>query len=273
MYYYENRRKKGIYLWIVLLILCVMILNMPPVKNSRALHAFGRIANNISLPFKYVFNGIYGNSTAGLYGFFRLKGIQQENEALKKEISEYKARNILLDEMSRENEKLRGALSFRSRSFGARLLSAEIIGRNGSNWFNMIEINRGSADHVAADSAIINEEGLVGRVFEVSQFSSKVLLITDPSSAVSVLDAETGDMGIAAGNSIGPLRILYMSATAAVKEGDKIVTSGMSDIFPKGVIIGTVRSASKKDYDIFQKVNVGPAVNFSRLDKVFVIVK
>ncbi len=80
-------------------------------------------------------------------------------------------------------------------------------------------------------------------------------------------------MGIAAGNSIGPLKIQYMSATAAIKEGDKIVTSGMSDIFPKGILIGTVRSVSKRDYDIFQKVDVNAAVIFSKLDKVFVVAK
>jgi rod shape-determining protein MreC len=273
MYYHESGRRKGVYLWIAVLILFVVMLNIPSVRQSKPVRALGVIASDISFPFKYVFTGIYKNSTAGVRGFFRLKGIQKENETLKSELAEYKAKIVLLDDLSRENEKLRGALYFRSRSFIPRLLPAEIIARSGSSWFNMIEINRGSADNIAPDSAVINEEGLVGRVFEVSQFSSKVLLITDPSSAVSVLDAETGDMGIAAGNSIGPLKVLYMSATASVKEGEKIVTSGMSDIFPKGVTVGTVRSVSKKDYDIFQKVSINPAVNFSRLDKVFVIAK
>lgn len=271
--YYESGRRKGVYVWIVVLILFIVILNIPRVRHSRPLNAIGSLASNISFPFKYVFSGIYENSTGGVRGFFGLRGAQKENEKLKSEISEYKAKVVLLDDLSRENEKLRGALSFRSRSFIPRLLAAEIIARSGSTWFNMIEINRGSADNVNADSAVINQEGLVGRVFEVSRFSSKVLLVTDPSSAVSVLDSETGDMGIAAGNSIGPLKVQYMSATASVKEGDRIVTSGMSDIFPKGVLVGTVRSVSKKDYDIFQKVSINPAVNFSRLDKVFVIAK
>ena len=273
MYYYERGRKKSVYLWIVVLVIFIVILNIPVVRRSKPLRTVRVLASNISFPFKYVFNGVYENSTAGTRNFFRLKGIQKENEKLKKEISEYMAKIVLFNELSRENEKLRSALSFRSKSFVSRLLPAEIIGRSGSNWFNVIEINRGSADKIAADSAVLNEEGLVGRVFEVSNFSSKVLLITDPSSAVSVLDTETGDMGIAAGNSIGPLKIKYMAATAAVKVGDKIITSGMSEIFPKGVIVGIVRSVSKKDYDIFQKVDVNPAVNFSRLDKVFVIAK
>jgi rod shape-determining protein MreC len=80
-------------------------------------------------------------------------------------------------------------------------------------------------------------------------------------------------MGIASGNSMGPVKIKYMSSNADVRVGDKIITSGMSDIFPKGIIVGFVRSIDKKDYDVFQKVEVSPAVRFSRLDKVFVVAK
>ncbi len=271
--YYESGRRKGVYLWIAVLILLVAALNIPSVRHSRPVRGLRIIANNASFPLKYVLGGIYERSTSGIGAIFSLRGAQKENEKLKGEISEYKAKIVLLDQSSRENEKLRGALSFRARSFVPRLLPAEMIARSGGSWFNLIEINRGSADNIAADSAVINDEGLVGRVFEVSKFSSKVLLITDPSSAVSVIDSETGDMGIAAGNSIGPLKVLYMSATASVKPGDRIVTSGMSEIFPKGVVVGSVGSVSKKDYDIFQKVSVKAAVNFSRIDKVFVISK
>jgi rod shape-determining protein MreC len=274
MYYYESgRKRKGVYFWIVFIVLLVVFLNMPSVKRSKPLHSFKVLSSNVLFPFKYVFTGIYENSTGGVREFFRIKGVQQENEKLQAEVAEYKAQIVLLNGLASENDRLRGALSFRAKSFISRLLPAEIIGRSGSNWFNVVEINRGSADNVVADSAVINDEGLVGRVFDVSKFSSKVLLITDPSSAVSVVDATTGDMGIASGNSMGPLKILYIAATAAVKEGDKISTSGMSDIFPKGVTVGMVRSVSKKDYDIFQKVSVGTAVNFSKLDKVFVIAK
>jgi rod shape-determining protein MreC len=273
MYYQGSERRKSIYFWIAILAVCVIILNIPAVKHSKPLHAVRALAGAASFPVKYVFNGLYDNTAAGFGNIFRLRSAEKENEKLKAELNEYKARSVMLDGLSRDNEKLREALYFRAKSFIPRLLAAEIISRPGNSWFNVIEINRGSSDNVSPDCAVLNEEGLVGRVFEVSQSTSKVMLITDPSSAVSALDSFTGDMGIAAGNSVGPLKVLYMSATAAVKEGDKIITSGMSDIFPKGIVIGSVRSVSKKDYDIFQKVNVDPAVNFSRIDKVFVIAK
>ncbi len=273
MYYHDDGRRKSIYFWIVVFFIVIVALNTPAAKKFRLLHAAKIIANDVIFPFKYAGNAVYSGTTSGVYNFFRLKGIQKENDILKAEIAEYRAKEVLVEDTARENERLRDALNFRSRSYIPGLIAAEIIGRSSNNWFEMVEINRGSADHVSADSAVINSEGLVGRVFEVSQFSSKVLLITDPTSAISVIDSETGDMGIASGNSIGPVKIKYMSATAALKIGDKIITSGMSDIFPKGILVGYVQSVNKKDYDIFQKVDVGPSVNFSRLDKIFVVAR
>jgi len=271
--YYESEKRKNLYIWIIVLIVIILILNTPAIRKFKILHAARVLASNVLFPFKYAGTASYNATTTGTRNFIRIKGIQSENERLKKELSEYKAKNMLLADLVNENKILRYMLNFKSRYFGARLLPAQVIGRSASNWFETIEINRGLSDSIAPNTAVINDEGLVGMVFDVSQFSSKVLLITDPSSAISVIDASSGDMGIAAGNSIGPLTIKYMSSTADIKAGDRIITSGMSDIFPKGILVGKVRSVSKKDYDIFQKVEVTPVVNFSMLENIFVIVK
>lgn len=271
--HYESGKRKSAYLWIIVLVTIILILNAPPVRKFKPLRTARVFANNVIFPFKYAGSAAYDAATSGIRNFVRIKGIQRENEQLKKEISEYRARNMLLNELDRENSNLRKMLAFKTGYFGYKIMPAQIIGRSASNWFETIEINRGLSDNVSVNTAVINGEGLVGRVFEVSQFSSKVLLVTDPSSAVSVLDAATGDMGILAGNSIGPLTIKYISSNADIKVGDRMVTSGMSDIFPKGIFVGSVRSVSKKDYDIFQKVEVSPAVNFSKLSNIFVVVK
>jgi len=273
MYYNEGGRKKNVYFWIIVLIALVIVLNTPFIKRTRITRTIRTVSSNIIYPFKYLGNAIYDSFTSRFYDFIRVKGIQKENEQLRSELEEYKAKVVSLDQLSNENEKLRNSLYFRAKNLNSRFLPAEIIGRSGNNWFEFVEINRGSADNIAVDTAVINKEGLVGRVCEVSKYSSKVLLVTDPTSAVSIINADTGDMGIASGNSVGPLRIRYMSANANVSIGDRIVTSGMSDIFPKGIYVGTVISVDKKDYDIFQKVQVAPVVSFSKLDKVFVIIR
>lgn len=271
--YYDGGRRKNVYPWIVILIIAVLILNAPPVKKFKLLKAGRILANSIIFPFKYATSAVYNGVTSGTVNFIRLKGIQKENELLNKQILEYQARLLLFSDLEKDNKKLRDMLSFKANYFGAKLMPAEIIARSGSSWFEVIEINRGSSDKIVPDSAVINEEGLVGRVLEVFRSSSRVLLITDPSSAVSVVDLETGEMGIITGNLFGPLSIKYMSANAQIKVGDKIITSGMSDIFPRGMLVGSVRSISKKDYDIFQKVDVNPAVHLSRLSRLYVVTK
>jgi rod shape-determining protein MreC len=273
MYYYDEGRKKSFYYWIVLLLAIFILFNAPFVKRLKILHSVKVISSNVLFPFKWIAVGVYNKTTSGVYNFIRIKGIQKENNLLKNELKVYKARLGLQDELVFENQRLRNALYFRQTKGAVNFIPSEVIGRSGSNWFEMVEINRGANDRIVPDSAVINEEGLVGRVYEVSQFSSKVLLITDPTSAISIIDARTGDMGIASGNTIGPLKIRYLSSTADIRAGDKIITSGMSDIFSRGITVGIVKSADKKDYDIFQKVEVLPAVNFSRLDKVFIVIR
>lgn len=273
MYYDEGGRNNRIYVWIIVLLLIVAVVNTPFFRRTRILHAARTLSSNVIYPFKYVGTGIWNGTTYAAVNFFRIKGVQKENEKLKTDVSELQSKITVLDGLARENALLREALGFRSRFFGGRLVPAEIIGRSSSSWFEVIEVNRGLADNVAQDTAVVNSEGLVGRVYDVSRFTSKVLLLNDPTSAVSVIDARTGDMAIAAGNSIGPLSIKYMPANADIQVGDRIITSGMSEIFPKGILVGTVKSISKKDYDIFQKVDVNSAVNFSRMDKLFVVVR
>lgn len=271
--YYDSGRRKSYYYWIVILVIAVLVFNSSPVKRSRPLNALKRLAVNIIYPFKYLATGTYVNITRGTARFFFLRGVQAENERLKGELADYKTRVILMNQIGAENKRLRELIGFRTAYRVSRIVPVEMIARPATNWFGIIEINKGSRDGISADTAVVNEEGLVGRVLEVSDLSSKVLLITDPSSAVSVYDTETSDMGIANGDLMGPIKIKYLASNANVKPGDAIVTSGMSDTFPKGIIVGRVRSISKKDYDIFQKVDVVPSVNFSRLNKLFVVTK
>ncbi len=143
MYYHESGRRKSIYFWMVILVIFVVILNIPSVKRSSPLHAARSLAGAVAFPVKYVFNGLYNNTTSFFGNIYALKSAEKENEGLSAELKEYKARSVLLDNLSAENEKLRLALSFRARSFVLRLLPAEIIGRSGSSWFNIVEINRG----------------------------------------------------------------------------------------------------------------------------------
>ena len=230
------------------------------------------IFSSASYPFKFVtltaVNGVAGFSSS----IINLRNAQKENEALKKELDELKPKLMLLDEIVAENEGLRLALDYRKAShFWFNLLPAQIVGRSAAPWFTMLEVNRGRKAGVKENMAVINREGLVGRVVEVSEFSSKVMLISDGKSAVSAKDVRSQDFGVVEGNLPDRLYMRYVSAGGDIQVGDKIITSPLSTDFPPGILLGAVSNTSKREHDLFYRIEIKPAVDFSKIADVFLI--
>lgn len=176
------------------------------------------------------------------------------------------------EELIAENKRLKSVLGFRDRNrYGMRLLPAQVIGKGSSPWFSILETNRGASSGIKVDMPVVVEEGLVGRVAEVSQFSSKVLLITDATSSVAAADQRSRDFGVVEGRSSDALFMKYVPASGDISEGDKIVTSPISSVFPAGIPIGIVSRAEKKEHDLFYRIEVKPFVKFSQLEEVFLV--
>ena len=118
--------------------------------------------------------------------------------------------------------------------------------------------------------AVVVSEGVVGRVIEVSAHTAKVLLISDPNSAVDVIIQRSRAQGILEGRveEFGILK--YIQKSDDVQMGDKVITSGLGGIFPKGLIVGTVTKVERKRPGVFQYIEVTPSVDFSRLEEVLV---
>jgi len=268
------RRKRANLIGIFIILVVVILLNFS-IFNTTPLLRFSRaVSIRLIYPVQYAANSLYVATRDFFVNIALLRSAQKENKSLQAELSLYKAKVNSFNELVKDNEQLREYLKYRSSSpFSYRLLNAEVIARSASNWFSSFEINRGQDDGIKGDMAVISADGLVGRIAEVSKSSSKVLLITDPSSAVSVVNQRSRHVGIIIGSSIGPLLMKYVSSNADMQPGDIIVTSGMSEVFPRGIAVGTVTSVNKKDYDLFQKISVSPAVNLSKLESVFVVVR
>lgn len=212
-------------------------------------------------------------SVTGAPGFVLSLGSQvSENAALKSENNALSAKIATLLELTKENERLRQALDFRGSSkYGGKLLPARVIGRSGSPWLSLIEIDKGRGSGVKPDCPVVVREGLVGRVIEVAASSAKVLLLNDAQSSVAGADQRSRDFGVVEGYSPDTLFFRYISSGADVGVGDQIVTAALSGVFPPGIPIGTVTSASKADADLFYEIKIRPAVSFSRLEEVFLV--
>lgn len=201
---------------------------------------------------------------------FGSSDLREENHRLRDEVIRLRqeAEKRLEEELA--CGRLAAIFDFR-QEIGREMTVASVIGRDSTNFFRTILLNKGDRDGLEKNMAVVTPEGVVGRVIDVFPRSARVLLLTDRSSGIDALVQRTRDQGVAQG--LGPRRceVKYLSRQAAVTVGDMIVTSGMAGIFPKGMRVGEVTDV-KRGGHLLQKVEVTPVVSLDRLEEVIVLV-
>lgn len=206
-----------------------------------------------------------GKIWSGLFGATAVETAQLRAENLR-----LKARLVDFSETRQENERLRGLLAF-GAELEPRTVAARVIAVDATSWFSTVTVDRGDRDGVREGQAVMTTMGAVGRVVATAPHSARVLLIVDASSRISTLVERTRTRGVCRGN--GETLILdYVPLTDDVKEGDILVTSGLGGGFPKGLVVGTVKTVAQRGFDMFQTIRIEPAVDFSRLEEVLVVV-
>ena len=196
--------------------------------------------------------------------------VQRENEELKKQIQTLSLELNRLREEAKASTRLRELLQF-NQEVTFPMIPAQVVGRDPTGWFKTLLIDKGSKNGVSKDMAVVNHEGVVGRVVAVSPHYAKVLLIIDRNSAVDALTQETRRRGMLVGKSEKLCELKYVSHLLEMSEKEKVVTSGLNRFFPKGLPIGTIINSESKTGTMFQKIEVEPAVDFTRLEEVLVI--
>ena len=192
---------------------------------------------------------------------------QQENDRLLLQVQR-------LSEAEQESRRLRELLGL-SEAYGEKftMVAARVIGRSPSNWYQMLTIDKGAADGIATDMAVIAPHGLVGRIGGVSLHSAQVWLLSDREVAVGVLVQETRDtQGIVEG--VGDNNYLRMSNIpyyAEIETEQKVFTSGLSDIYPKGIFVGTIAEIRLESNGYLLNAEITPAVSFDKLEEVLII--
>jgi rod shape-determining protein MreC len=210
--------------------------------------------------------------------YFYLVNAATENEELRKELAASQLRQGYYDKLTQENERLANYLNFKA-STPFRVIPAKVIAYPPLGEFRILVLDRGSEQEVQRGAPVLTQLGLVGRIQEVAPNYSKVLLITDPSSAVDARVKRTGARGLVVGHGqkVGLDRELFIGAfefwdhTEEVSEGDELVTSGLDGVFPANIPIGTVRETRREKFDVFQKGKVIPFVIFNKTQEVFIV--
>ncbi len=193
-----------------------------------------------------------------------------ENQSLKEQVSELEAQVNNFREAKATNLRLRKLLGLKNQAF-ARSVSAVVMGSSASTWFQSLTIDKGTKQGIRKGMAVISPSGIVGQIWSVAPNSSKVLLVTDHNSGVDVIAQRTRARGIVSGSlDKGPV-MEYVTRNENIREGDRLITSGLDNIFPKGQLVGTVGKVQVNSYGLFQDVSVRLAVDPERIEEVLVV--
>lgn len=202
-------------------------------------------------------------------GYVALRGAREENESLKRELADARIQLQEQRALAERSRSLEHLLEFRDR-IALKTTSAEIIGAGSTPDFRTVTIDKGLLSGLHTDMAVIAPAGVVGRLVMPSPRASKVQLLIDRNAAAGALIERSRAQGVIVGTGDGRLRMEYVTEVSDVVVGDTVVTSGIDGIFPKGFAIGRVDVVDKSG-GAYRQILVSPAVDFSRLEEVLVV--
>ena len=211
------------------------------------------------------------NSGKGVWtDYLALQTVRDENKKLKEQVSRLQVQQQEDRALMSEVRGLRELLDFRASS-SFETISATLIGSSASPEFRTVTINKGKADGVRPDMAVITPAGVVGRIITPNARVSQVQLLIDRNAAAGAMLERSRSQGIVVGGGSNYLNVNYLSRMSDIRTDDQVVTSGVDGIYPKGLLIGQVESFQLGVLD-FTEIVIRPAVDFSSLEHVLIIV-
>ena len=198
-----------------------------------------------------------------------------ENRALRERVRTLETELQQRAHRAQEAVRLRDLLALQ-QAVPLDTVAAQVVGRDGVPWFRSLTLDKGEADGVRLDAAVISATGVVGRVFAVGPHAARVQVLLDRDSGAAALIERSRESGVVSGQvraaeqGAEDLALKYVSERADVVVGDVVVTSGLDRIFPKGLVIGRVRFVGDVT-GLFREVRVEPSARFDRLEEVLVL--
>lgn len=206
-------------------------------------------------------------------GYGALRGVREDNLRLRREVLRARSTEQQSAELRLENERLRHLLDFADKQPATRLLVARVIAVGASPHSHTLRIARGAEDGVVKGAAVIAPDGIVGTVAQLTGSYADVQLVVSPLSAVPAISQRTRSRSTVKGTGeISRCKLEYALRADDLQDGDVLITAGGPGFFPQGLRIGRAVNVSKRPHGLFLDAEVVPAVDFSRLDEVEVVV-
>ena len=258
----------GIVVTVVLLIVLVFVSNLKLSKFSYIENAFGKLVMPIQSGIIYLKQKLTGNDNY----FATMEFLKKENEVLKQKNEKLEESLRNLEIIQAENSTLKEYLNLTEQYKSYKSIPAYIINKDISNYSSIFIINAGSSSGIKENMTVIAAEGLVGHVISVTSSTAKVQTLVDSSNVVSATLESSKDNVICRGTlTENELRTTYISPNTVLIEGEKLYTSGMGGIYPKGIYIGTIKKINETKNITDRSFITEAAVDFENLETVLVI--
>ncbi len=268
----ENASLRRSWMWL----LAFLVFHLVAISRQVDVEGISLFERTVLSFFSPVLNGLSSaaDSVVGAWSsFVDLRRVGEENERLKSRLRDAEMQLLSQRASVEENARLRVYLDLKPRLPMPTLL-ADVVARNASPWFKTISIDKGAANGVVHGATVLSPSGVLGRVISVSRNSASVQLLVDRDSGAAVLTERGRVDGIVSGfqdDADGsPLLLMkYVPSLAAVTPGEVVVTSGLDQLFEKGLVVGTVLRVAEP-VGLFKDVWVRPSASPAFAEQVFV---
>ncbi|MBI5682980.1 MAG: rod shape-determining protein MreC [Deltaproteobacteria bacterium] len=230
----------------------------------------GRVVTLMTAPFISSFNYIIDGTVDMWNNYIHLVNLKTENEVLNANITRLKEENNALKEKLLTDNRLKDLFSF-AETVPLSFKVCNVIGLNNDGWLRTMAIDKGIEDGITKNMAVLSSSGIIGRVVDVYPAVSKVMLATDPRSAIDVVIQRSRVKGIAEGKGDSKLILKYVQQFEDVQIGDMVVSAGIGGIFPKGIVVGEVIKVEKDDDAFFKTIEIKTSVDFRKLEEVLIV--
>lgn len=272
----KNKKNKHIYLIVLIIIILIAIISYT-IKSEKKLTILESLIKDCVVEVQKIFYMPIKKVSSIIEDFSELNNVLEENKILKsnvEKIESLEAENIALKQ---ELNKMKEELNIENVLTDYTYLNATVISRNSFYWYNTLTIDKGSHSGIKEGMVVLNSTGLIGKIENVSTFSSDVKLITTNDTnnkiSVTVTNGSTSLTGLINTYNYeeGYLKVEGISNTATVNVGDFVYTSGLGGVFPSGILIGKVENITTDVYDLAKIINVKPSANFDEINYVTIL--
>lgn len=272
----KNINMKFFIIVIIILFVILMAITAHSLDDSKELNFFEKtIKDSVTFVEKILYAPI-GFIKEKVEMFSETKDLYKKYTKLKEKVEKTDLYYAQIEELQKEVTELKSTLELNSTLSEYSYVNATVVNRNVGYWYNTFVIDKGSKNGVKEGDAVITNKGLIGKIINVSNFSSTVKLLTSDeiSNKISIkISSDDNHYGLLIGYDVNnnTYKIEGITNSNEIDEGDMVTTTGLTDYFPSGILIGHVSKIVKDEYDLNSIIEVTPSVNFNDVSIVTVL--